>query len=200
MENNTVIYGSIQATSNGSGRLIKSFDSGATWEAKNVPDPAIQAVGFINRDRGWMGGHGSGFLETNDGGDTWTDLGLGWSLNRFVFINENLAYCSGVDIYKFDDNLSVGDSGQREIQDLEIVIAPMPIKDKLEIEIDFLHIDNLVITLYDINGKLIDVLKKDKVSDSGKKKYSFEFNYPPAVYLLDFHTNNGKRTKTIVKE
>ena len=198
MEDNTVIFGSIESPTQG--KLIKSFDSGATWETKNVPDPSIQAVGFINRDTGWMGGHGSGFLETNDGGDTWTDLGLGWSLNRFVFIDETLAYCSGVDIYKFDDILSVGDSGQREIPDLEIVIAPMPIKDKLEIEIDFLHIDNLVITLYDLNGKLIDVLIKDKVSNSGRKNYSFEFNYPSGVYLLDFHTNNGKRSKTIIKE
>lgn len=198
MENNTVIFGSIQ--SNTQGKLIKSFDSGATWETKNVPDPFIQAVGFINRDRGWMGGHNSGFLETNDGGDTWTELGLGWSLNRFVFINENLAYCSGVDIYKFDDNLSVGDFSQSEIPDLEIVIAPMPIKDKLEIEIDFQHIDNLLITLYDINGKLIERLVRDKIGGSGKKKYTFDFNHPSGTYILDFHTNNGRRSKTVIKK
>ncbi len=200
MENNTVIYGSIQATGNGSGRLIKSFDSGATWETKNVPDPAIQAVGFISRDRGWMGGHGSGFLETNDGGDTWTDINLGWSLNRFIIINENLAYCSGEGIYKFDENLGVADFDSIDRNDLDIVVAPMPINDKLTIEIDFKHIDNLLITLFDINGRLIEQLERDKIGNAVKKKYSYDFIHPSGTYILDIHSNNGRRSITIVKE
>ena len=200
MENNTVIFGSIQANTSGPGRLIKSFDSGATWEVKNFPDHSVQAVGFISRDRGWMGGHGSGFTETNDGGDTWTDINLGWNLNRIIIINENLGYCSGDAIYKFDENLSVGDFDAFDSHDLDIVVAPMPIEDKLNIEIDFKHIDNLLITLYDINGKLIEQLSRDQIGSSGKKKYSFDFNYPSGTYLLDFHSNNGRRSKTIVKE
>ena len=197
MENNTIIYGSVE--SNSAGKLIKSFDAGTTWEIKNVPDPSVQGIGFINPNRGWMGGHGSGFLETNDGGDTWVDINLGWSLNRFIIINENLAYCSGQGIYKFDDTLSIGEFNAFDSQDLDIIIAPIPIKDRLIIEVDFKHIDNLVITLYDINGKLIERLTRDKINGAGKKKYNFDFNYPSGSYILDFHSNNGRRSRTVIK-
>lgn len=63
------------------GKLLKSLDGGVTWETKNFPDADVQAVGFVSATKGWMGGHHTGFFETNDGGDTWTDLGIGGSLN-----------------------------------------------------------------------------------------------------------------------
>jgi len=105
-----------------------------------------------------------------------------------------------VGIYKFDEDLSVGDFNAFDPNDLDIIIALMPIDDTLIIEINFKHIDNLVITLYDINGKRIEQLAREQIGDSGKKKYSFDFFYPSGTYILDFHSNNGRRAKTIVKK
>ncbi len=198
MENNTYIYGSVE--SGFQGKLIKSFDSGATWETKNFPDPNVQGIGFVSPTHGWMGGHNSGFYETTDGGNTWTDTGLGYNLNRFLIFNDHFAYAAGETIYKFDEELSVSDFSDESVEDISITIAPMPIKDKLNISIAYTHIDNLLIELYDLNGKLMERLTRDRVPEAGTKEYSFDFNYPAGTYLLNFQTNNGRRSKQIVKQ
>ena len=198
MENNSIIFGSVE--SNVQGRLVKSLDSGATWTMYDFPDNSVQAVGFISPTHGWMGGHGTGFHKTEDGGETWVNLGLGFSLNRFVFRNDNLAYCSGNSIYKYEGTLGIENFEQETVNDLEIIIAPNPIKDQLNIDVSFQHIDNLLLGLYHLDGRLIKVLTRDRVASAGKKSYTFEFDYPAGPYMLDFHTNNGRRTKIILKE
>src|SRR5690606_3892875 len=198
MENNTYIYGSVQSAFQG--KLIKSFDSGATWETKNFPDQSVQGIGFVSPTHGWMGGHNSGFYETTDGGNTWTNTGLGYNLNRFLIFNDHFGYASGETVYKFDDVLSVGDFSNEKKEDISITIAPMPIKEKLNISIDFTHIDNLLIEVYDINGKLLERLVRDRIPTEGNKQYSFNFNYPAVTYLLNFQTNNGRRSLMVIKE
>lgn len=199
MNNNTTIFGSVESAIQG--KLIKSFDSGGTWETKNAPENSIQAVGFVSATKGWMGGHNTGLHETTDGGTTWTNLGIGFSLNRFVFISETLAYCSGNGVYKYEDELSVTDFEETIPTDaLEIIIAPMPITHELNIEVSFQHIDNILIELYDMNGKLLEQLTRDKIPSARKKTYRFDFNYPAGTYIVDFHTNNGRRSRTIIKK
>ncbi len=200
MDNNTRIFGSVQ--SNIQGKLIKSSDSGATWEQWDAPEEFIQAVGFINPTHGWMGGHGTGFHRTTNGGLTWENMNLGFNLNRFIFLNENLAYCSGETIYKFGGTLSVSDFDQVTAQapDLKITIAPMPIVDRLNIEIEYQHTDNLLLGLYTLNGQLVERLTRDRIAGAGTKTYTFEFNHPAGSYILDFHTNDGRRTHTIIKK
>ncbi|OAD90128.1 photosystem II stability/assembly factor-like protein [Aequorivita soesokkakensis] len=198
MENNTFIYGSVE--SGFQGKLIKSFDSGATWEEKNFPDPSVQGIGFVSPTHGWMGGHNSGFYETTDGGNTWTDIGLGFNLNRFLIFNDHFGYASGETIYKFEDELSVSDFSDERSEDISITIAPMPIKEKLNISIDFTHIDNLLIEVYDMTGKRLESLMRDRIAAAGTKHYSFDFPYAAGTYLINFQTNNGRRSHTVIKE
>ena len=198
MENNTHIFASIQSFSQG--KLLKSFDSGSTWETKNFPDADVQAVGFVSDTHGWMGGHNSGFFETTNGGDSWTNIGLGANLNRIFFIDQQLAYASGETIYKFEDVLSVTDFEETRNKELAISIAPLPIKDKLNIEVDFLHSDHLVLDLYSMSGQLLQRLSRDRVTEAGLKIYSFDFDYPAGSYILDFHTNNGRRGFKVVRQ
>ncbi len=199
MENNTYIYGSVE--SGFQGKLIKSFDSGATWETKNFPDPNVQGIGFVSPTHGWMGGHNSGFYETTDGGDTWTNTGLGFNLNRFIIFNDHFGYASGETIYKFEDEaLSVSDFSNERVEDISITIAPVPIKDKLNISIDFTHIDNLLIEVYDMNGKRLESLLRDRISSAATKHYSFDFPYPAGTYFINFQTNNGRRSQLVLKE
>lgn len=197
MENNTVIYGSVQ--SNSQGKLVKSFDSGATWEVRNAPEEFVQAVGFLNRDRGWMGGHGTGFHETTDGGLTWTNMNLGFTLNRFQFLSEDLAYCSGESIYKWEDVLSVNEFEESNRELLNVKIAPLPVTDKLSVEIEFSHIDNLVIELYSLSGQLVKHYTRDQIPEATNKTYTFDFPYPAGTYILDVHTNNARKAITLIK-
>lgn len=67
---------------NGSGKIYKSTDGGATWVLKlNQPGTYFRAVGFVDEQRGFAGNIGTEYYpnvtettplyETSDGGDTW---------------------------------------------------------------------------------------------------------------------------------
>lgn len=198
--NPDVMFGAVQSFDPFDGKLIKSEDGGQSWISRDVPDPFIQGVGFITENHGWMGGHYSGFLETTDGGQTWNNLGFGWSLNRFQIFSQNLVFCSGHSIYKYTDNLSVSDITTERPKDMEITVAPNPIKDVLNITVDYPRSDHMVITLFDESGKLIKQLLRETIDSKGEKSYSFDFPQKPGVYHLLFHYDLGYQSKKIIKK
>jgi photosystem II stability/assembly factor-like uncharacterized protein len=197
--NPNVMFSAVEAVAPNPGRLAKSVDGGLTWTFTNAPESVVQAVGFLNENRGWMGGHTTGFYETLDGGLTWANTGVGNNLNRIIFIG-NTAYASGTTIYKFTNNLSTIDFTDRERTPLKVIISPNPVSDKLNIEIDFLAEDHILIDLYDNNGKLVKKLIKDDINSIGIKKYTFDFPFPSGAYFIDFHNNTGRQSSKIIKK
>ncbi|ASK28657.1 photosystem II stability/assembly factor-like protein [Chryseobacterium sp. T16E-39] len=196
------IFGSIEAEAPNTGKLVKSLNGGLTWETRDFPDTFVQAVGFTSETHGWMGGHNTGFYETFNGGDTWTNTGVGYALNRIFFVNNNIAYAAGAGIYK----MNVGNLGARETESgsvekkLQIDVAPNPVKDKLHLNIHFEHSDHIIIGLYDLSGKFFTNILKDDIREKGLKKYSFDFNYPKGNYLLNIHSNLGRQSIKIIKQ
>jgi photosystem II stability/assembly factor-like uncharacterized protein len=86
--------------------LIKTVDGGLTWREILMTDDYYsrpQAVGFLTADRGWVGTTAGGF-ETKDGGETWTPVTLGRSINRFRILKAPeggfVVYAIGQDLYK----------------------------------------------------------------------------------------------------
>lgn len=197
--NNNVIFGSVESVTPNPGRMIKSTDNGLNWSSKNVPDVDVQAIGFVDENHGWIGGHNTGFYETIDGGDTWTNTTVGSNLNRILFINNELGYACGTTIYRMTNTLAVNPFTEHPRTSLTVRVIPNPIKDKLNLEIDFLGNDNLLLGLYSETGQLITQLKKDLISSEGTKTYSFDFPYPKGVYILNLHTNTGRQSIKIVK-
>lgn len=197
--NPNVMFGAIEAVAPNNGKLLKSTDGGVTWTTKNAPEPEIQAVGFVDENHGWMGGHDTGFYETIDGGDTWTNTTVGSNLNRIFFINSDLAYACGTTIYKMTNNLSVHQFQELARVPLVVRVAPNPIKDKLNLEIDFRGNDHLMLGLYSETGQFIKQLKLDAIETAGTKKYSFDFPYSSGVYFLNLHTNTGRQSVKITK-
>ena len=197
--NPNVMLGAIEAVAPNHGKLLKSIDGGVTWTTKNAPEPEIQAVGFVDENHGWMGGHDTGFYETIDGGDTWTNTTVGSNLNRIFFINNDLAYACGTTIYKMTNNLAVNQFQELARVPLVVRVAPNPIKDKLNLEIDFRGNDHLMLGLYSETGQFIKQLKLDEIEAAGTKKYSFDFPYLNGVYFLNLHTNTGRQSIKISK-
>lgn len=197
--NPNVMFGAIEAVAPNHGKLLKSTDGGVTWTTKNAPEPEIQAVGFVDENHGWMGGHDTGFYETTDGGDTWTNTTVGSNLNRIFFINSDLAYACGTTIYKMTNNLAVHQFQELARVPLVVRVAPNPIKDKLNLEIDFRGNDHLMLGLYSETGQFIKQLKLDAIETAGTKKYSFDFPYSSGVYFLNLHTNTGRQSVKITK-
>lgn len=198
--NPNCIFGSVESIPETPGKLIRSLDNGISWVSHNVPETDIQAVGFLTETHGWMGGHSSPFLETNDGGETWTDIGLGSNLNRIFFVNDNLAYASGSGIYKFSDQ-SLGNANFQEQARklLKASVAPNPVKDKLTLTVEFIDNDHVVLELYDATGKRVKELQRDDISKASKKTYSFDFPYPSGTYFLNIHTNTGRQSVKFIK-
>jgi photosystem II stability/assembly factor-like uncharacterized protein len=197
--NPNVMFGAIEAVAPNHGKLLKSTDGGVTWTTKNAPEPEIQAVGFVDENHGWMGGHDTGFYETIDGGDTWTNTTVGSNLNRIFFINSDLAYACGTTIYKMTNNLAVNQFQELARVPLVVRVAPNPIKDKLNLEIDFRGNDHLMLGLYSETGQFIKQLKLDEIEAVGTKKYSFDFPYANGVYFLNLHTNTGRQSVKVTK-
>ncbi|MEC4005315.1 T9SS type A sorting domain-containing protein [Flavobacterium sp. SUN052] len=197
--NSNIIFGAIEAVAPNNGKLLKSIDAGVTWITKNAPEPEIQAVGFVDENHGWMGGHATGFYETLDGGDTWSNTSVGSNLNRIFFINNNLAYACGTTIYKMTNNLNVASFQEQARIPLAVRVAPNPINDKLNLEIDFTGVDHLVLGLYNSNGQFIKQLKLDEIYSAGTQKYAFDFPYPNGVYFVNLHTNTGRQSFKIMK-
>ena len=197
--NNNVLFGSVESAGPNPGRLAKSTDAGITWTFQNAPEIIVQAVGFIDENHGWMGGHTTGFYETLNGGITWTNTGVGSNLNRIFFIG-NTAYASGRTIYKMSSILSNSDFKEQDRIDLNVIVSPNPLSDKLNIEIDFLAEDHILIDLYDNKGKLVKKLIKEDIQSVGIKKYSFDFPYAPGTYFIDFHNNTGRQSSKIIKK
>jgi photosystem II stability/assembly factor-like uncharacterized protein len=98
------------------GAILRSDDGGQTWRRFPINDRQrnanLEGIGFLDRDRGWVGGWGDiGFIggftsATTDGGNNWDNANqIGFRLNRFRFIGNpvTVAYASGDTVYKFTD-------------------------------------------------------------------------------------------------
>jgi photosystem II stability/assembly factor-like uncharacterized protein len=200
--NPDVMFGSVESIAPLNGKLIKSIDGGVNWISKEVPDTDIQAVGFISESHGWMGGHHTGFLETFDAGDTWIDTGIGGNLNRIQVFNENLVYCSGQAIYKYsDENLGIlSYNAAAERDRLKVKISPNPIENQLEFTVDFKSADHIILRLFDVNGKMLQEFKTEKIPSAISKKYSFPFPYPSGTYFLNLHNDSGGQSEKFIKK
>lgn len=199
--NPNIMFGSISSVSPHPGKLIKSEDGGITWQMYDAPETNIQAVGFISETRGWMSGHNTRIHETNDGGQTWTDTGIGSNLNRIFILNSSLAYASGTTLYKLDETtLSNTTLDSSEKFNLNVSLKNNPVYNILELEIEFMSNDNLLIELYDANGKFIEQLTRDKIINANKKSYNFDVSHlNSGLYILNFHNNNGRVSYKILK-
>ncbi|WP_298394922.1 T9SS type A sorting domain-containing protein [Flavobacterium sp.] len=197
--NPNIIFGAVSSVAPNDGKLIKSTDGGVTWITKIAPDVDIQAVGFVDENHGWMGGHSTGFYETTNGGDTWINTNVGSNLNRIFVLSNDLAYACGTTIYKMTNNLAMNQFQEQARIPLIVRVAPNPIKDKLMIEIDFKGVDHLMLGLYSNTGQLIKQLTLDEINGATTKKYTFDFPYPSGIYFINLHTNTGRQSVKIIK-
>ena len=203
LENNNVFFGSISSIAPHTGKLIKSTDNGLTWSSYNAPETDIQAVGFINENIGWMGGHTTGFYETLDGGQTWTDINIGSNLNRIFIISPTIAYASGASIYKYtNETLSTIELLDDDFKNLEIQIANNPVKSNLEFTIYFNSVDNILIELYDSKGSFIKQLSRDIINQKGvNQKYAFNIeDLSSGTYFLNIHNNYNRESLKFIKK
>jgi photosystem II stability/assembly factor-like uncharacterized protein len=102
--------------------ILKTTDGGQTWKRLKVNDPQgnvnLEGIGFIDEQRGWVGGWGPGGFgssgspqgftsATTDGGENWRDANeIGLFINRFRFFGNpvHVGYASGDTVYKYSSD------------------------------------------------------------------------------------------------
>ena len=201
--NNNVMFGSIESVSPYPGKLIRTTNGGTNWNSYDAPETIIQAVGFIDENTGWVGGHTTGFHQTNDGGQTWTNLNIGSNLNRIFIISPTLAYASGTSIYKFTDESLNTEVIESNSKSLDIHISRNPIQTTLELSIQFYQSDNLLIELYDTKGVFIKQLSREIINTDSEfeKVYSFDLSFlSSGTYFLNLHNNFHRQSIKFIKQ
>ncbi|MGH3670435.1 MAG: WD40/YVTN/BNR-like repeat-containing protein [Pseudonocardiaceae bacterium] len=96
------------------GAILKTTDGGNHWTRIEINDPQqnanLEGVGFVDENRGWVGGWGTPAFEggqssaTSDGGVSWSDASeIGKFINRFRFFGNpvTVGYAAGATVYKY---------------------------------------------------------------------------------------------------
>jgi photosystem II stability/assembly factor-like uncharacterized protein len=102
-----IIYAALQSQ-DGTYRVAKTTDAGDHWETLIVatgrpPGPAVQGIGFIDANTGWVGGFFKGMYATTDGGKTWTYVPLtDGIINRFERVDHSLITAGSRGVLRYD--------------------------------------------------------------------------------------------------
>ena len=142
--------------------MIKTTDGGNTWQLIPVGHVSAwntlwgtQGIGFLNRQKGWVGGYYNGMFETNDGGLTWDTLGVNQECDRFFLIDSTM-YVSADMVYKYSSDHSdqVGTVPPPSYVHKLYPIGPNPSNGIVQIEFDInVHQTNVVLDVVNIDGR-----------------------------------------------
>jgi photosystem II stability/assembly factor-like uncharacterized protein len=90
------------------GYVVKTTDGGEHWQKSVVTrdrDWIPYGIAFVDEQHGLVGGSTGGY-ETRDGGQSWTAVAMGLSVNRIRFVTRpdggKTAYAIGHDLYRLD--------------------------------------------------------------------------------------------------
>ena len=193
-------YGAVEALTEGNPtRIIKSDDGGQTWETVIVNNGYFycQMVGFIDSRHGWTGGNGTLF-ETTDGGKKWKKLLLGSTYNRFIKINDQLAYMTGKRVYKYTRVITgiPDDEPYDPIHSLDV--SPNPAKSVATITVKFGNPTTAQIFVYSAVGQVMQ--KVFTGNAEGEKTFTVDIsNLPAQTLLVILKTNEGLETRKLLK-
>lgn len=96
-------------TYNGDGIILKTTDSGYTWEQISDPSlPGLEAAFFTDLNTGYVAGWDAYFAKTTDGGETWEEITVNagvWYFEDLEFWDENngIAAAWGGELYVTED-------------------------------------------------------------------------------------------------
>jgi photosystem II stability/assembly factor-like uncharacterized protein len=181
-------------------KILHSGNYGMIWDTVHVSDSNqyIQAVGFINPNKGWVGG-GNALFETEDAGITWKKIQVGSTYNRFFKVNDKTAFLSGNKIYRYGPQ-STGLEDKQPYDDIhKMIVSPNPASHTIEVTITAANKTYAQVKLYSAKGELLEVIYDHPLA-KGVHPFTVPISgYAPQVLTLMMHTNEGVLIKKVVK-
>jgi photosystem II stability/assembly factor-like uncharacterized protein len=180
----------------------KTENGGQTWVRNIIPTAlfgnpvnfATQGIGFANENLGWIGGGGlePNFLQTNDGGTTWSNITSSFSyrVNKIRFL-ENFAYASGIRILR---TLIPVSNKPEMAQDKSVQIFPNPLKEFIQVQLDETVWKNANVSIHSLNGQ-----KLTSRSAGNETRINLS-DLSPGTYFLRVTSEEKLWFRRIVKE
>ena len=138
----------------------KTTNSGQNWVRNEIPTALFgapvnfraQGIGFVNENRGWIGGGGfaTNFLETLDGGTTWSNLTTTFSfrVNKIRFFGD-YAYSAGIRVHRWFDPLATDEDQKLESS---VLLYPNPCIDVVHIKLNADVWKQAVVSVHSVTG------------------------------------------------
>ena len=157
-DNNTIFI-------TGRDTIVKSYDNGETWSGAIINNQNMidfQSIHFPTSDIGYAVGHGQyeTIVKTIDGGETWNVINSKSTsgLNAVHFIDENIGLVIGENGIVLKTTTG-GITGFEELDPVSsnslFEVFPNPFSDNISISINAEIQNQLLVSIYDLSGKLI---------------------------------------------
>ncbi len=171
LQRNTATYSTVV--------YYKTTNKGASWTKNSIVTPNLgsasnynflaQSVGFVTANHGWIGGGGFeiNFLETKDGGISWSNI----SYNNSARINKlrvtgNMVIAAGVRIHRYlsSEIVAALEDGLID-EEAPVSVYPVPAREYITVKLNALYWQKAVVTIHDLNGNEV---KKGSVEGEGQ--------------------------------
>lgn len=172
--------------------ILKTTDGGNNWHkipvGKTINNYSVgtQGVGFINENKGWVGGYYSGVFETNDGGLNWTHIYPTdvMNTNRFFKVDSFTMFATYADgAMKLVNgwSTSVKETALQNSVTKHTLhnVAPNPVSNSLKIDFDLAEGSNILLEVVYIDGKHTYPITQTRL-DKGHHSYNWDASDKPA--------------------
>ena len=201
----------------GLGGYAKTTNAGEDWEWINLSvapySNRVHDVAFYSEQDGYMVGHNGFVFSTNDGGETWefTLLSEYSDLYGLAVRDENTVIAVGrtgtilrnytgpeeFPIDEGDDEPTSISDGKTIFSPNKFKIYPNPFDNQIKIRGDFSNQQQILIEIFDIQGRLIYQTEK---STSGMEHLSVDTKViPGGIYILRLRTHTYTTSFKIIK-
>lgn len=139
----------------------------------------------------WVGAYFDGFHETTDGGDTWSNVGVGNYLNRIFVLSPELAYASGETVYKFVGPplpSATGEPIPKKELDWAVVTAEQG--RHLKVTLNLRQSGAVQVGLYNMEGRLLQMLHNGRLPE-GQHQLEHQLNCAAGAYVVGLQLNEG---------
>lgn len=191
-------YVSLERAGSGPRAVAKTTNGGSEWfEVPFVNNTFVQGVGFVDENRGWVGGSANTH-ETTDGGLTWSPANYaGTRINRFRFLSDTLGYSCGMTVYKYGRITSVTNISQFANDFSLEQNYPNPFNPETTIKFSILKSGNVLINIYNTAGMLVSELVNSHLRAGVYETKWNASDFSSGIYLCRLVSGDFSMTRRI---
>jgi photosystem II stability/assembly factor-like uncharacterized protein len=204
--NKTTGYCSVENSS--PGYFLKTTNAGTNWSRINYGfNLAVQGIGFLNENTGWIGGGHyplgitSSTYATTNGGTNWTLVPNMVNVNVFQLLNDTLGFAVGRKVYRYGkdsivnvENISTFAPSRFELKQN----YPNPFNPVTNVEFQIVNSGSVKLKIFDMLGKEVETLVNQNLNAGSYKVQWDAARYTSGMYFYKLETENFSDTKKMI--